>query len=215
MAEVSPLTDGLVKIHKLITRALSVAVVKCDEYLGKNEVNEEEVKGFEMYLNTLIRVMHAHHVGEDDIIFPHFTGRIEAPYERLKADHVNMAKMLADLENSLEKDKFSDLGRLRNHLDNLQRSWAPHIKAEESSFASAILQKKLTEKEQNELVEKISSHGAKSSGPGPLTLPFVIYNLQGEDRKEFLKDFPWVLKHVLVPLVWRSKWKPMDPFLLN
>lgn len=215
MAELSPLTDGLVKIHKLITRALSVSIVKCDEYLNKKEIPANEAKGFVMYLTTLVRVMHAHHIGEDDIVFPYFTGRIEAPYDRLKEDHLSMSKMLDDLGNSLENVTVSGIPGLRSQLDSLQKSWAPHIKAEESSFSSGIVKGKMTDEEQKELVDKISSHGAKSSGPGPLTLPFVIFNLQGEDRKEFLRDFPWILKHFLIPVVWRSKWKPMDPFLLN
>lgn len=215
MAELSPLTDGLVKIHKLITRALSVSVVKCDEYLGKREIPAGESEGFLMYLSSLVRVMHAHHVGEDEIVFPYFKSRIEAPYERLNEEHISMTRMLDDLAKSIEKISVSDLAMLRSNLDTLQKSWAPHIRVEESSFGSGILNEKMTGKEQKLLVEQISKHGAKSSGPGPVTLPFIIYNLQGEERKEFLKDFPWILKSFLIPVVWRSKWKPMDPFLLN
>lgn len=215
MAELSPLTDGMVKIHKLITRALSVSVVKCDEYLGKKEIPAGEAKGFVMYLTTLVRVMHAHHMGEDEIVFPYFKNRIEAPYDRLNEEHIRMSKMLDDLGKSIEKISVSDLARLRSYLDTLQKLWAPHIRAEESSFASGILKGKMTDEEQKILVDKVSKHGAKSSGPGPVTLPFVIYNLQKEDRKEFLSDFPWILKNFLIPVVWRSKWKPMEPFLLN
>lgn len=215
MAELSPLTDGMVKIHKLITRALSVSVVKCDEYIGKNQIPAGEAKGFVLYLTSLVRVMHAHHMGEDEIIFPAFNGRIEAPYDRLNEEHILMSKMLDDLGNNIEKISMSDLAGLRSSLDALQKSWAPHIRVEESSFSSGILKGKMTDEEQKILVDNVSKHGAKSSGPGSVTLPFIMYNLQEEDRKEFLRDFPWILKNFLIPVVWRSKWKPMDPFLLN
>jgi hemerythrin-like domain-containing protein len=215
MAQISPVVNGLVKIHKLITRALSVSVVKCDEYLNKNEIPGEELQGFRMYLITLVRVMHSHHSGEDDIVFPYCIGRIDAPYEKLKDEHVSMSKMLDDLESRLDNISIGALPLLREKLDRIQRYWEPHIKSEELSFTDEILAGKMTGKEQKDLVDQIGRHGAKSSGPGPITIPFIIYNLQPGDRKEFIEDFPWIIKNFLVPIVWRSKWKAMDPFLLN
>ncbi len=70
-------------------------------------------------------------------------------------------------------------------------------------------------RERNELVENVGKHSQKSAGPGPTTIPFGLYNLDKQDRQEFLKDLPWILRYVLNPVVWRSQWKPMDPFLLN
>jgi hypothetical protein len=36
----------------------------------------------------------------------------------------------------------------------------------------------------------------KSSGPGPLTLPFVFYNIEGEDREEFMKGIHWIVNKI-------------------
>lgn len=215
MAENSPLTDGLIRIHKLITRALSVSVVKCDEYLRSKKIPENEAKGFILYLTTLVRVMHAHHMGEDEIVFPVFRERIDAPYNQLEKEHVSMSEMLDDLQKNIEKISISDIRQLRNNLDTVQRLWTPHIKVEESSFSAPIVNGKYFGKEQHDLTERVGKHGAKTSGPGPLTLPFIMYNLEEDDRKVFLKEFPWILTHFLIPVVWRNKWKPMDPFLLN
>lgn len=215
MEENSSLSDGLIRIHKLLTRALSVSVVKCDEYIRRKKIPENEAKGFILYLTTLVRVMHAHHMGEDDIVFPAFRERMEAPYDQLGNDHISMSNMLDDLEKNIGKISISDLVRIRKYLDTVQRLWAPHIKVEEESFSSAKINNKFSDREQQELSEKVGKHGAKTSGPGPLTLPFVLYNLESDDRKVFLKDFPWILTHFLIPIVWRNKWKPMDPFLLN
>ena len=68
--------------------------------------------------------------------------------------------------------------------------------------------------EQVNLAARFAEHGKKNAGPGPLALPFLFYNLEGTDREGFLMHFPWIVKKVLVPIIWRGKWKPMSPFLL-
>ncbi|HLN21675.1 MAG TPA: hemerythrin domain-containing protein [Bacteroidales bacterium] len=211
----NPLSDGLLRIHKLITRAISVSVVKCDEYIRINYIPGKEEKGFRLYLETLVKVMHAHHLSEDEIVFPYFRGKIEANYSKLKSEHIAMSEMLDDLSRSIDRLNVGDIPSLRGKLDSIQRLWTPHIRTEERSFPPEILDGKMSAVEQDDLVKRVSTHGAKSSGPGYLALPFVIFNLQREDRKEFLKDFPWILKHFIIPVVWRRKWKSMEPFLLN
>jgi hypothetical protein len=68
--------------------------------------------------------------------------------------------------------------------------------------------------EQATLASQVIEHGRKNSGPVPLALAFLFYNLEGTDREAFLKPFPWIVINVLVPIIWRGKWKPMSPFLL-
>lgn len=215
MSEISPVTDGMIKIHRLLTRALSVSVVKCDEYIRNKAIPSSESKGFLLYLTTLVRVMHAHHMGEDDVVFPELTGKIEAPYDRLKQEHIKMSLMLDELAKDLENVTLAGLPKLRKALDGIQRLWAPHITTEEVSFTDALISNRFSDAEQKDLIERIGKHSQKASGPGPLTLPFVLYNLNKEDRQTFLKDFPWILRKILIPVIWRSQWKPMDPFLLN
>ena len=53
------------------------------------------------------------------------------------------------------------------------------------------------------------------SNPATLILPFIIYNLEGKDREEFVSDMPWILKKFLVPVIWKKKWQKMKPFLLT
>ncbi|HEX2921033.1 MAG TPA: hemerythrin domain-containing protein [Bacteroidales bacterium] len=207
----SPVTEGMLRIHKLLSRSLDVSISKCDEYV-KTGIPSSEREGFLMYLTTFIRVMHAHHAGEDDVVFPRFTGVINAPYTRLKEDHIAISAILDNLEKDVAT--LDDLPETRKKLADIQVLWNPHIKAEETSFAASNLTR-LSEKEQLALLDEVGKHSQKSSGPGSITIPFVLYNLNEEDRQEFLKDFPWVLRKVLIPILWRPKWKAMDPFLLN
>ena len=72
MTEMSPVVGGLLRIHKIISRGLSISIRKCDEYLGKQGIPSGEVTGFSMYLSTLKWVTHSHHLSEDDIVLPLF-----------------------------------------------------------------------------------------------------------------------------------------------
>ena len=214
MTEISPVVGGLLRIHKIISRGLSISIRKCDEYLGKQGISYEEATGFSMYLSTLKLVMHSHHLSEDEIAFPYFKDYIDAPYNRLKDDHKKMSRILDALDQRLLEVSSGGIGKLREVLDEFNKLWEPHIKIEEENFTSEKLQSVLRMKEQVNLVEKLGEHSTKNVGPGPLSLPFLFYNLEGKDREAFMKPFPWIVKKVLVPIIWRNQWKPMSPFLL-
>ena len=214
MPDTSPVVGGLLRIHKIISRGLSISIRKCDEYLGKKGIPSGEATGFSMYVSTLKWVTHSHHLSEDDIAFPYFKGHIEAPYNRLKDDHIAMARILDKLDQCLLEVSSGGVGRIREVLDEFEKLWGPHIKIEEENFTTGKLQTAIGMKEQLNLVERLGEHSIKNSGLGPLALPFLFYNLEGKDRETFMKPIPWIAKKVLVPIIWRSQWKPMGPFLL-
>jgi len=214
LADMSPVVGGLLRIHKVISRGLSISIRKCDEYLMKQGIPSGEATGFSMFVSTLKWVTHSHHLSEDDIAFPYFKDYIEAPYNLLKDDHNAMAHILDSLDQCLVEVSSGGVGRLREVLDEFDKLWEPHIKIEEENFTSEKLQAVIGMKEQMNLVKKLGEHSIKNSGPGPLALPFLFYNLEGRDREDFMRPIPWIAKKVLVPIIWKSQWKPMSPFLL-
>ena len=214
MSDTSPVAGGLLRIHKIISRGLSNSIRQCDEYLGKNGIPSGVVTGFSMYVSTLKWVTHSHHLSEDDIAYPFFKDYLDAPYDRLRDDHNTMARILDEIDKGLLEVSTGGVGRLREVLDQLDKLWGPHIKIEEENFTAEKLQAVIGMKEQVNLVKKLGEHSIKNSGPGPLALPFLFYNLEGKDRENFMKPIPWIAKKVLVPFIWRSQWKPMSPFFL-
>jgi hemerythrin-like domain-containing protein len=214
MKEVSPIIQGLLMIHKIITRGLSTSIRKCDEYLGQQSIPPREVEGFSMYVATLKWVTHAHHLGEEEIAFPYFKDYIEAPYDSLKDDHHTMAQILDKLDQCLLEISSGKFDKLREVLGEFEKLWIPHIRIEEDYFTAEKLRLVVEMKDQINLAEKFASHGSKNSGPGALGLPFMFYNLEGKDRETFTAPFPWIVKKVLVPIIWKGQWKPMKPFLL-
>jgi len=213
MNDSSPLAGGMLTIHKIITRGLNTSIRRCDEYLGKKGIPSGESEGFSMYLTTLKWITHSHHLSEDDIVFPYFKEHLEAPYDQLKDDHNTMAAILSTMDQCISELPSGRVEKLRETLGEFNRLWQPHIKLEEDNFTSEKLQSVIGMKEQETLLEKLGEHGRKNSGPGPLTLPFIFYTLEGSDRDVFMKDIPWIVKKVLVPIIWKKQWKPMSQFL--
>ena len=212
--ETSPLVEGLLMIHRIITRGLSTSIRKCDEYIGKQGISPEELKGFSMYVSALRRVTNAHHLTEDEIAYPYFKDNIKAPYDRLTDDHHTIAYILVEIEKCLPGISSGGLDKLREVLYKFEKQWGPHIRIEEDNFTVEKVQVIAGQKEQKELADKIGKHSSKNSGPAPLTVPFLIYNLEEKDRETFMMNFPWIVKKVIVPVIWKNQWKPMSPFLL-
>ncbi len=209
----NPLVGGLLNIHKIISQGLIVSIRKCDEYHAKQSIPVEEAVGFSIYVTSLKWVTHSHHLSEDEIAFPFFKEHLEAPYDRLSDDHIVMASILDELDKSLLEIPSGGVGKLREVLGKFEKLWAPHIRTEEENFTTEKLGKVVGMKEQIILAKKLGRHGSKNSGPGPHALPFMIYNLEGSDREAFIKYLPWIVKKVLVPIIWKGQWKSMKPFL--
>ena len=214
MTERNSVAEDLFRIHRIISRALSVSIQKCDEYLVDQSLPPEEAKGFGMYVATLKWVTHSHHLTEDEIAFPYFKDKLEAPYARLADDHRSMAYILIKLDKCLPGVSSGGVGKLREILAEFGKLWGPHIRIEEEYFAADRLKAVVGMQEQVGLAKRFAEHGKNNAGPGSLALPFLFYNLEGTDREAFMMLFPWIVKKVLVPIAWRGRWKPMSPFLL-
>jgi hemerythrin-like domain-containing protein len=215
MTQISPVIQGLSSIHKIITRGLTISIQKCDEYPGKQGIPSEEATGFSLYVKTLKWVTHAHHLSEDEIAFPYFKDYIEAPYSKLKDDHQTIALVLEKLEKCLPEISSGHVGNLNEALREFEKLWVPHIGIEEANFTAEKINKAVGIQDQVAIAQKLGKHGSKNAGPGPLALPFMFYNLDGKDREAFMMPFPWIVKKVLVPIIWKGQWKPMSQFLLT
>ena len=103
---------------------------------------------------------------------------------------------------------------IRNLLKEIKDLWNKH-KDNEEQIVELEMEPAMSLAEQIELNNKLSKHGQNMSEPANLVLPFLIYNLKGAERDEFTNDMPWILKKFIVPIVWKSKWEKMRPFLLT
>ena len=103
---------------------------------------------------------------------------------------------------------------LHQALTDLQTLWLSHISVEEATIGPDNARKFLTPGENEQLGRQLAEHGQAHSQPAELVMPFIIYNLSGEDRSEFVKLMPPVMTQQLIPFAWKAAWAPMMPFLL-
>jgi hypothetical protein len=106
------------------------------------------------------------------------------------------------------------LSELAHPLTDLQTLWQTHIALEEATISPENSRQYLTPAENEQLGRQLTEHGQAHAQPGELVMPFVVYNLSGADRAEFVKLLPPVMIQQLIPFAWKAAWAPMAPFLL-
>ena len=176
----------------------------------------ENHEGFKDYISSLATVFNAHHHGEDEILFPTFEKKIKnADFSILKKQHKELHPLMVQITTKIDVDNPSlyQYKEIRNLLKNTKDLWIDH-RDEEEQIVELEMEPVMSLVEQIELNNNLSKHGQSMSEPANLILPFLIYNLEGAERDEFTNDMPWFLKKFIVPIVWKSKWEKMRPFLL-
>jgi hypothetical protein len=215
-AEYSPnVGNDLLRIHKVITRALNISVQNCQD---KN-LTEKHWQGFVTYVRALTILLDSHHAGEDELSFPFWRTRLpEGPFDELTEQHCQMVSYLDRIKHWLSmapSDWQSDfLLKLHSTLIDLQALWLTHIKLEEATIGPENSNRYLTLAENEQLTRQLADHGQLHAQPGELVMPFIVYNLSSSDRAEFIRLLPPMMIEQLIPIAWKAVWTPMSPFLL-
>ena len=217
--EPDSLPRGLVRIHLVITRGVQVARQQCRAYASGGPVSPSETAGLADYLDALVSVLHGHHTAEDEVSFPALHDRLpDAPWDLLADEHRAMAPILAHLGtlSALIRQQSAPetWAAAAETLDSLAGLWGPHHQREEVFFAAPVLAPLVPPDEQDAIVGRMAAHSQQHTGPDYLVLPFVLYNLDGDDRRAMSALFPPVVTQQLVPVAWHEKWSAMKPFLL-
>lgn len=217
MSEQMPANVGedILRIHRVLTRSLTVSI----QFLQQAEQPDNLHHGFMLYLRALSSLLHAHHLGEDEIGFPFWRTKSPfAPLNNLIRDHLRMMPLLEKIEiwlNSESGWEAPHLRRLQGILEELNAIWLWHIQLEESVMGPEKAAALLTPAENQQLARQLATHGQEHAQPDALVLPFILYNLPVEDRAVMAQIFPPLVTRQLVPVEWKPVWEPMKPFLLE
>ena len=210
------LSKGLDLIHRVLSRPLDIGISHIDSCISSKKVDMENHEGFKDYISSLTTVFNAHHHGEDEILFPTFEKKINnADFSILKKQHKELHPLVVQITAKIDVDNpsLNQYQEIRDLLKETKDLWIKH-RDEEEQLVELEMEPVISLAEQIELNNKLSKHGQNMSEPANLILPFLIYNLEGAERDEFTNDMPWILKKFIVPIVWKSKWEKMKPFLL-
>jgi hypothetical protein len=214
------LAQDLVRIHKVITRALDMGLEKGHDYLESGFPPEQEFAGYSSYIQCLATVLSAHHISEDIITFPAFrTVLPNAPYARLASDHHKIEMLLASIAPAIKElrdvSPETSLRFIIEFLTKIHTLWGPHIFLEEQYFSSEVLNSVMIPEDQLKISLAASKHSQEHSEPPYWVVPFILYNLERDDREVMATMIPKTLVEEMVPVVWKEKWAPMKPFLLD
>jgi hypothetical protein len=223
MAEATKPNVGadMFRIHRAITRGLEVAGQRGATFAQDGFPSPAIQEGFLTYLRALGGVLNAHHLTEDETAFPYFREKVpDAPYDKLMADHRIIEGILAKLGAAAEAVAGSaqpadSLRAVNSQISGLTSLWHPHIGIEAFFYDPEKVAALLTDEENLQLSQKMSESSQKHLHAPDVEIPFVLYNLTPEDRAITAKMMPPVVVQQLMPLVWRAKWAPMKPFLLE
>lgn len=204
----------LVRFHKVITRALDVAL----QHSQGTDLAQEHQQGFKTYVRALDITLHSHHAGEEEVSFPFWRTRLPAnSFDVLGEQHLQITAILKSIEGWLEAGQTAwqpdALSNLHQALADLQTLWHTHIALEEATIGPENSRQYLTSAENEQLMMDLAQHGQAHAKPSELVMPFVIYNLSGADRAAYIKRLPPVMTQQLIPIAWKATWEPMMPFL--
>ena len=209
----------LILVHRIITRSLDVSIESGNAFSTKGFPDSDTRSGYFQYMGCAVRFMHEHHRNEDEVAFPELEKLLpDVPYDLLKSQHRDMIKLLDEITGS--KERFMKEKETQGFpedmlvsLDELKKVWQAHIKEEEGHFAPDTISPDISMNERVRIGKLSSRFGRKHSKPISLMLPFVLYNLSFDDREHLAETIPAIATSFLAPVVWRSKWKKMRPFL--
>ena len=210
----------LATIHKVITRGLEVTRSRSQSFAEQGLPDEALRSGFISYAQTFVNLTHAHHDTEDVLIFPYAQERMpETSFDLLTAQHREIATLLDEMNAAMDEAEKSPqapepLSRMSRLATQIGAIWHTHIAEEESIFSAERVDPLVTPEEQGSLMQQAAQHGMQHAGPDYLAAPFVLHNLEPEDRAFMAGEMPPIISQELVPVVWKDKWAPMSPFLL-
>jgi hypothetical protein len=207
------------RIHKVISRGLLVGKEKGAEFMQAGFPDPGIRKGYAIYVKGLTVVLEAHHLSEDEVAFPFLREKLpSAPYERLTKSHQEIVALLDSLRKALPDIEEGDVVALIQLVDGLRKVsdiWRPHIQTEETYFSQNALMEVASAEEQGRVSAAMAKHSQEHATPGYLALPFVLYNLDSEDRVLMAASLPSLVVEELIPKAWKGLWAPMRPFLLE
>ncbi len=203
----------LQRIHRAISRGLDVAQANCRTFLESGFPDDTTREGFWKYCQGLEANAHGHHRTEDDVFFPFLRDRLPgAAFDELVAEHQDMHAILEEMKAAREAGSLDGMKRALASMTGL---WHAHIGKEEAWFSTEIAAEVMTVAEHIEMAQKAAAHSQQYAQPAPLAVPFLLYNLEAEDRAHFLAVMPAEITQHLVPVVWKDQWAPMKPYLLD
>ena len=114
-----------------------------------------------------------------------------------------------------ESDELNSLKLLKSGFGKIDQIWHPHIQIENTQLYGQIGSLNIDLEEMIRIQKRGRRVLSRTHRPCILGGAFVLYNLSPKDRAKASQGFPEMVTKQLVPIDWKDKWTPMQPFLLK
>ena len=110
---------------------------------------------------------------------------------------------------------MESLNLMKSGFKKLDKLWSDHIQIENTKLYGQIRSLNMDPGEMLKIDNEFKGFFQDHSGPGYLVIPFVLYNLNPDDRRIITQGFPDAVTSKLLFGDWKDKWISMQPFLLE
>jgi hemerythrin-like domain-containing protein len=203
------MAQSLLRIHTALRRILDTIV-----RVSAAPVPEDDRAGFADFCAGFTRFLHAHHDGEEEVIFPKLTevaARAGLPVYASdvtgwRADHKKLLGRLNAFETATaELRKGGSRETLARTAGEVRDVLYPHLAAEEAELDGAAFAKLLRADEVHALEVASSQHGQRVGGPGVLVM--LVYALTDDEQKAQFGGMPWLVRKVLLKRIWARSFR--------
>jgi hemerythrin-like domain-containing protein len=188
----------LATVHKVITRGVEVTRSRSQSFAEQGLPDEALWSGFISYARTFVNLTHAHHDGEEVLIFPFGQQKMpDTSFDLLIDQHRGIAALLDEMGAAIDQaernpatESASRISRLAAQVGEI---WQTHIGEEETIFGAERVNAVATPEEQAKLMQQAAQHGMSHAGPDYLAAPFILHNLEPDDRAHMAGEMPPIL----------------------
>jgi len=197
------LFSGQVWIHNILRRNTAHILTKLEEI----KVGDANVIPLIHYISIFNDLLHHHHDTEEQVMFPG-AAKYGLDCKEFVEEHQEMMKTFdayISLVQGLLKTKSvseEQYQQVRDGMKEIKRWMFPHLAKEESTITRKWIADNIPAKEMPGFMKRVEGHGKKGK---PECVVMMLHSTTEAERNHINKIFPWILKKVLLPLVFEKK----------
>jgi hypothetical protein len=203
------MAQSLLRIHTALRRSLDTIV-----RVSGAPVSEGDRAGFAEFCSRFTRLLHVHHDGEEEIVFPKLTEAATraslpayaADVTGWRAAHKNLLGSLSAFEAAIAQFRAGGSPEpLHRTAGEVRDILFPHLASEESALDGASIAKLLRPDEIHGLEVASIEHGQRVGGPPVLLM--LVHALTDDEQKAHFGKMPWFVRKVLLKRVWSRSFR--------